>query len=118
MVFALLATFPGWHEEYDARTGEDVDNKPFPSRPSSAFCCFALALASIFLLASALWQHVAAAAASSLTAAISQGFLQGSIGPTATALVWLSFALMTISFAGTLVIILSISVLDRLTDDY
>jgi hypothetical protein len=31
----LLATFPGWHEERDERTGSDVDVKPFPSRPVS-----------------------------------------------------------------------------------
>lgn len=56
----LLATFPGWHEERDERTGSDVDVRPFPSRPVSQVALAATFVAAVLLLTACLWQHVAA----------------------------------------------------------
>ena len=50
VTFLLLATFPGWHEERDARTGSDIDIKPFPSRPVSQVALALIFIASIFVL--------------------------------------------------------------------
>ena len=115
--FALLATFPGWHKEHDPRTGSDIDIKPFPSRPVSQLCMFALGMASLFSLAAALWQHVAAASAAYMVSTTSQGYLSGHVGATAMALAWIAFALVTAAFCGIVLMVLSIALLDRLTDD-
>jgi hypothetical protein len=112
-----LATFPGWHEEHDARTGEDIDIKPFPSRSVSHMCLFMCCLATLFLLTSALWQHVAAATAASIISSSTQGYLSAHVGPAAATLIWLAWALLVLPGIGLLVLIWSIRLLDRLTDE-
>ncbi|KAK4953502.1 hypothetical protein LTR66_013634, partial [Elasticomyces elasticus] len=52
ITFLLLATFPGWHEEQNAVTGEEMDIKPFPSRPVSQVALALIFIASIFVLVS------------------------------------------------------------------
>ena len=116
--FLGLATFPGWHEERDARTGSDIDIKPFPSRPVSQAVAMALGAASLLLMISALWQHVAAASVVAIIATTGQGQgVVGDIGAASISLVWLSFALAALVFQGLVVMILSIHLLDRLTDE-
>ncbi|SMQ48935.1 unnamed protein product [Zymoseptoria tritici ST99CH_3D7] len=117
LAFFGLSTFPGWHEERDTRTGSDIVVKPFPSRPVSRACLFLLAFASLFLMTSALWQHVAAATAASIISTSTQGYLSGSVGPAAAVLVWLALAFTAVAGIGILVMILSIHLLDGLTDD-
>lgn len=117
LAFLLLATFPGWHEEKDARTGSDIDIKPFPSRPVTLVCLFALGMAALFLLTSAIWQHVAAASAATAISSATQGCLSGHVGPAATALVWIAFILVFVSFVAIAVMVYSIKLLDRLTND-
>lgn len=115
--FLMLATFPGWHEERDERTGSDVDVKPFPSRPISQAalsCCF---VAAILMLVSSLWQHVGAVGAAAMADAAFFGNVKTAIGSTAMILSWISFAVATVSTICLLVMILAIIVLDRLTDD-
>jgi hypothetical protein len=117
LAFGLLATFPGWHEERDERTGSDVDIKPFPSKPVSQMALFALLLSSIFMLTSSLWQHCAAAASASMISTVSKGDIRASVGPAAAALGWVAFMLVVIPFLGLLVMVISINILDALTDD-
>lgn len=74
-------------------------------------------LSAVFFLVSALWQHVAAATCASLVGTVTDGRLQGSVGGVSAALAWLAFALAMVVFGGLLVLILSIRILDRLTDD-
>lgn len=115
--FAGLATFPGWHEERDERTGSDIDIKPFPSRSVSYAVAFALLMASLLLLVSSLWQHVAAATLVTTVSSMSQGKLVGHVGAAAAALIWLSVGVIVTTFIGLLVMILSIHLLDALTDE-
>lgn len=117
LAFVGLATFPGWHEEPDARTGSVVDIKPFPSRPVSQVVLAMLSSATLFLLAAALWQHVAAAAVGTMTSSSFEGKLISHVGSAAVALVWLSLAVIVVVALGMLVMILSIHLLDRLTDE-
>ena len=112
-----MATFHGWHEKLDARTGSDIDSKPYPPRPVSQSCCFTLALASLFLLAAALWQHVAAAASASMLESTSQGYLKGGVGASAVAIVWIPFASVTIAFGCIAIMIVAIHAPDVLFDD-
>ena len=117
LAFMGLATFPGWHEEHNHETGSDINIKPFPSRPVSQGVLFLLCAASLFLGTSALWQHVAAASAASMIDSGSQGFLSGHVGPAAAGLVWLTLALVGVAAIAILVMVMSIRLLDRLTDE-
>ena len=117
LAFVGLATFPGWVKEYDATTGSDIDIKPFPSRPVSQAIAFGLLMASLLVLVSCLWQHVAAASVVSTVSSMSQGRLVGHVGAVAAVLVWLSLAVMVGALLGLLVLIISIHLLDLLTDD-
>lgn len=113
--FILLATFPGWHAEEDEITGSEIDVKPFPSRP---VCQVALALvfiASVFVLVSVLWQHTASVAAASVTEDFGNGSVHSGVGTSAMVLGWFGFVLLIIVTIGLLFILLSMSILDRLT---
>ena len=116
ITFLLLATFPGWHEEH-TRDGSDVDVKPFPSRPVSQIALAMIFIASIFVLVSVLWQHTASVAAAQVAEDFGNGSVKSGVGTTAMVLGWLAFALLIVVTIGLLVMILSISLLQKLTDD-
>ncbi|KAH9826382.1 membrane fusion mating protein FIG1 [Teratosphaeria destructans] len=117
ITFLLLATFPGWHEEHDARTGSDIDIKPFPSRPVSQVALALIFISSIFVLVSVLWQHTASVAAAQVAQDFGNGSVKSGVGTSAMVLGWFGFALLIIVTIGLLVMILSIHLLDRLTDE-
>lgn len=117
VTFLLLATFPGWHEEHDARTGSDIDIKPFPSRPVSQVALALIFIASIFVLVSVLWQHTASVAAAQVAQDFGNGSVKSGVGTSAMVLGWFGFALLIIVTVGLLVMILSIHLLDKLTDE-
>lgn len=108
LAFIGFATFPGWHEEHDARTGEDIDIKPFPSWAVAKGVTLTTGMASLMTLVSALWQHVAAASAAMTIESLTQGKVVGHVGAAAVGLIWVSFALMILVFVGILVMILGI----------
>ena len=117
LCFLLLASFPGWHEEHDQRTGSDIDIKPFPSRPVSQSALALVFIASVFVLVSVLWQHTASVAAAQVAQDMGNGSIKSGVGTSAMVLGWFSFALLLIVTIGLLVMILSIHLLDRLTDE-
>jgi hypothetical protein len=115
--FILLSTFPGWHEERDERTGSDVDVKPFPSRPVSQVALSCAFVAGILSLISTLWQHVGSVGAAAMAESAHYGTVKSSIGTSAMAMGWVAFSLIILVAVGLLIMILSIIVLDHLTDD-
>ncbi|KAL9094823.1 MAG: hypothetical protein Q9165_002772 [Trypethelium subeluteriae] len=115
--FLLLATFPGWHEETDARTGSDVDIKPFPSRPVSQIALALIFISSVFVLVSVLWQHTASVAASQVAQDLGNGSVKSGVGTSAMVLGWFGFGLLVVVTIGLLVMILSIRLLDKLADE-
>lgn len=114
--FILLATFPGWHAETDSRTGSDVDVKPFPSRAVSQVALALIFIASIFVLVSVLWQHTASVAAAQIARDLGNGSVRSGVGTAAMILGWFGFGLLVVVTIGLLVMILSIHLLDKLTD--
>ncbi|KAL8973337.1 MAG: hypothetical protein Q9183_000030 [Haloplaca sp. 2 TL-2023] len=114
--FILLATFPGWHEETDER-GDERDVKPFPSRAVSQIALALIFIASIFVLVSVLWQHTASVGASTIAQDLGNGSVRSGVGTTAMILGWFGFALFILVTIGLLLMILSISMLNQLTDD-
>ncbi|KAF2852095.1 hypothetical protein T440DRAFT_467331 [Plenodomus tracheiphilus IPT5] len=113
----LLATFPGWHEERDERTGSDVDVKPFPSRSVSHAALAQAFVSAVLLLMASLWQHVGSVGAAAMAESASYGNVKTSIGSVAMGLAWTGVTIEMIVTVGLLVMILSIIVLDRLTDN-
>jgi hypothetical protein len=117
MSIVLISTFPGWHEERDERTGEDVDVKPFPSRPVSQVALACSFVAAVLLLVSSLWQHVGSVGAAAMAETAFCGNVHTDIGAQAVSMAWISFTLLTIAMIGLVVMVLSIIVLERLTDN-
>ncbi|KAJ5998749.1 hypothetical protein N7451_006559 [Penicillium sp. IBT 35674x] len=114
--FILLATFPGWHEEV-GDSGSDVEVKPFPSRPVSQAALALIFVSSVFVLVSVLWQHTASVAASTIAQDMGNGSVKSGVGTSAMVLGWFGFVLMVIVTVGLLVMILSIRMIRKLTDD-
>ncbi|KKK24307.1 hypothetical protein P175DRAFT_0535807 [Aspergillus ochraceoroseus IBT 24754] len=114
--FILLATFPGWHEHLDPE-GSEVEIKAFPSRPVSQVALALIFVASVFVLVSVLWQHTASVAASTIAQDLGNGSVKSGVGTSAMVLGWFAFALMVIVTIGLLLMILSLRLLNQLTDD-
>jgi hypothetical protein len=71
----------------------------------------------VFVLVSVLWQHTASVAASSMVQNLANGSLKSGVGSSAMVLGWFGFGLLVVVTIGLLVMILSISMLRRLTDE-
>jgi len=69
------------------------------------------------VLVSVLWQHTASIGASTIAQDLGNGSVASGVGTTAMILGWFGFSLFIIVTIGLLVMILSISLLDKLTDD-
>ncbi|PGH01420.1 hypothetical protein GX51_05227 [Blastomyces parvus] len=114
--FLLLATFPAWHSEI-REDGEELEVKPFPSRPVSQASLALIFISAVFILVSVLWQHTASVAASTIAQDLGNGVVRSGVGTSAMVLGWFSFAFLVIVTIGLLAMILSISMLMSLTDD-
>ncbi|KAJ5766944.1 uncharacterized protein N7511_004560 [Penicillium nucicola] len=114
--FILLATFPGWHDEID-ETGSEREVKPFPSRPVSQVALALIFVSSVFVLVSVLWQHTASVAASTIAQDMGNGSVKSGVGSSAMVLGWFGFVLLVIVTVGLLFMILSLSLIRKLTDD-
>ncbi|KAF7504596.1 hypothetical protein GJ744_002023 [Endocarpon pusillum] len=64
-----------------------------------------------------MWQHTAAVAASTIVQDLGNGSVRSGVGTSAMILGWFGFGLLVIVTLGLLVMILSIQLLDRLTDE-
>jgi len=114
--FIVLASFPGWHEETDAN-GRPIDVKAFPKRFAAQIALALAFIASVFVLVSVLWQHTASVAGAQVSQDIGNGGVRSGVGSSAMVLGWFGFALLILVTIALVVIVLSISLLDNLTDD-
>ena len=112
----LLLTFPGWVEKHDDDS-EDRQVTPFPSRPLTQLALAASTLASMLALVSMIWQHTTSVASATTAEHLGYGTVKSAVGPASLVLGWIGFALMALVAVGLLVMILSIRILDMLTDD-
>jgi hypothetical protein len=114
IAFLLLYTLPSWHEENDSDIGSEREVKPFPIRQVTQIILASLTVSSIVALLASFWQHMAGAAASTMAEVFTYGAASGDVGAGALVLGWLSFSLLTIACAGTLVMVMSIRVLAQM----
>ena len=115
-VIALLATFPGWHEETNDN-GSEVEVKPFPSHPVVNVAYYTSQAATFLIFASAVWQHASAVAFSIALQNASAGLVKSEVGTSAMVLVWFGFGLLALVTIGLYILILSIKLLKDITDD-
>lgn len=117
ITFGLLATFPGWHQEVNEETGSDVDVKPFPTKlgTHAALACASFGAVAAFL--AALWQHTGAVVALSIIEQLTYGMVNTKVGVVSAALAWTSIIPLIVCAIGVYVLITSIKLLDRLTND-
>ena len=94
-----------------------MDVKPFPSRALMNSICGFLAAAGLFALVSSLWQHTAAVAFTTAAQNMAYGSVKSEVGAVAIGLGWASFVFYIVAFLAVLVEILSIQLLDQLTDE-
>jgi hypothetical protein len=116
---ALLSTFPGWHEvdETASEAEEDViEIKPFPSWRVMRVALASAVLASVFALISALSQHTSAATAAAVLDALSLEKVESDIGALAAVLAWLYAIILLIPVLMLLLVKVSTTILERLTD--
>ncbi|KAL3429989.1 Ca2+ regulator and membrane fusion protein Fig1-domain-containing protein [Aspergillus tetrazonus] len=85
--FSAMATFPGWHTEIDGG-GDEINVKPFPSRPVAQLVLSFDALASMVLIVAVLWQHVAVVAHAVMGEAAFGSAVKGDVGAVAMGLGW------------------------------
>ena len=64
-----------------------------------------------------MWQHTASVAAATTAQDMTYGAVKSQLGAASMTLGWIGLALLVVPTLGLLVMILSISLLDRLTDD-
>ncbi|OGM49811.1 hypothetical protein ABOM_001492 [Aspergillus bombycis] len=114
--FLALSTFPGWHEEVD-EAGSEREVKPFPSRPVSQAALGLGSLAFIFALVSILWQHINSSAAGTMAESLTYGAVESHVGTAAMILGWAAVVCLGIVVLALLIMLMSISLLRRLTDE-
>jgi hypothetical protein len=98
-------------------TGSEREVKPFPSRPVSQAALALIFVSSVFVLVSVLWQHTASVAASTIAQDMGNGSVKSGVGSSAMVLGWFGFVLLVIVTVGLLFMILSISLIRKLTDE-
>ena len=101
----------------DRLTGSDVDVKPFPSRPVSEVALSCAFVGAMLNLVASLWQHVGSVGAAAMAETVHYGNVKSSIGTAAMAMGWVGFLFMALAAIALIIMILSIIVLDRLTDE-
>lgn len=74
-------------------------------------------MSSVFVLVSVLWQHTASVAASTIAQDMGNSVVKSGVGTSAMVLGWFGFVLLVIVTIGLLIMILSISMLRKLTDE-
>jgi hypothetical protein len=114
----VLATFPKWHSEPDPDDeSESQTVLPVPTRFVAQISLAIIFIASIFVLVSVLWQHTASVAASIIAQDFGNGSVISGVGTSAMVMGWFGFTLLIIVTIGILVMVLTIKVIENLTED-
>ncbi|RDW89943.1 Fig1 domain-containing protein [Aspergillus mulundensis] len=112
-----MALFPGGHDGVDESGSIIVEVAPFPSRPLTQLVLAFQTLAALVLITAILWQHIAAVAQAATTEAAFGGAVTGGVGDVAMGLGWGALAANLLVVCGVGVMILSLKLLRRLSDE-
>ncbi|PGH07631.1 hypothetical protein GX51_01640 [Blastomyces parvus] len=114
--FLVLATFPNWHSEVDSESSE-VEVKPFPSRLVSRVATGFVALASLLTFVSVFWQHISSTASVTMHQELYYGVVKSSTGVIAMVFGWGGVLTSFLVVIGLVIMILSLSLIMRLSDE-
>ncbi|KAI0532540.1 Ca2+ regulator and membrane fusion protein Fig1-domain-containing protein [Xylaria digitata] len=113
----LLSTFPSWHEEEDSQ-GYIREISPFSSYKVLYITLGLSFVASLLGFASAFWQHIGAADASTLAGSLTYNMVVARVGITSSVLGWVAAAVATIVALGILLLIVSVRKLTQLAEGW
>lgn len=116
VAFVALSTLPGWHTQVDI-DGLEHEVKPFPSRTTTSIIGWTLAWAIGFGFVSSLWVHVGVVAATESIKVNFRQLVETRLGVVVLTLSWVAVALTVLALTAIIVMILSIRLLERLTED-
>ncbi|KAL2386346.1 hypothetical protein RJZ90_000742 [Blastomyces dermatitidis] len=108
--------FPNWHADVNSEES-DVEIKPFPSRVVSRVATGFVALASLLTFVSVFWQHISSAASVTMHEELYYGVVNSSTGVVAMVFGWGGVLTSFLVVIGLILMILSISILQKLSDD-
>lgn len=94
-----------------------MEVKSFPSRPVSQAAFAALITAFAFGFISVLWQHINSSSTASMVETLTYGAVSGHVGPAAMALGWIAVGMVGVAAFGLLIMIMSISLIRKLTEE-
>ncbi|EGE77141.2 hypothetical protein, variant [Blastomyces dermatitidis ER-3] len=114
--FLLLSSFPNWHADVNSEES-DVEIKPFPSRVVSRVATGFVALASLLTFVSVFWQHISSSASVTMHEELYYGVVNSSTGVVAMVFGWGGVLTSFLVVIGLILMILSISILQKLSDD-
>lgn len=112
----LFTLFPGWQNETDDN-GSEREVKPFPSPIVLAAILAMGSITAALLLATAIWQQVAATAAGQTLGQMMSGQIQSHVGVAASVISWFAFVLAVIVVLMVLIMWINIRRLVRLISE-
>lgn len=106
-----LAVFPNWHEKsIDLDSGSELQWAPSQATMNAvSSCCFASAGLT---MVAALWQHVGSVGAAAMADNANYGNVKAEIGNAATAMVWASYAIVSVET----VFVVSMTLYSKISD--
>lgn len=111
-----LASFPEWHDE-TSEAGSLREVRNFPSRGISNLAFGALVIAGLLQVICSVWQHVAAAASTSLGKAFNDQGAGFHVGKAAIGLCWSASFLILFTAFALRVMLDSVVVLSTMVED-
>lgn len=112
----FLMTYSRWDGLGQDGEGSEREVKLFPSRTVAGVSLTLFLVSSMFLLVTALWQHAVASTLVTSLEASSYGAIKAHVGVIGIIFGWAVCGLVYVVAWGLLVLILSIRVLEELTD--
>ena len=109
-----------WREQDSEKEEEEEEQEveaPIGNRPGVNLSVAASTVASALGLTSMLWQHIAAVAVTTTAESMSYGSVSSHVGSTAMALGWVGVVCLLVANVGTIIMKLSMRVLDSLVEE-
>ncbi|KAI0159823.1 Ca2+ regulator and membrane fusion protein Fig1-domain-containing protein [Xylariaceae sp. FL1272] len=107
ITICFLFALPGWRR--DDGSGSSI--KPLPSLKVLYIMVLISSVATLFGLASAFWQHIGSAGASTMTRLLTYGMVKTEVGATCMVFSWIAAVLSGVVTLGICVLVLSVRVL-------
>lgn len=113
---AILASFPGWHEEAATGSQSTREVKTFPVKRNTWFLILCSFTCSLGLYVAIVWQHIAVAVAAVPVEGLRYGLVEVGAGTSVVVLSWLSVVLTCVCVLGIVLMVISIHTLYKMAE--